>query len=495
MTHMMTLQQALDWIPGATLSGDSSTKVTRVQTDTRTVESGDLFVALRGDRYDANDFLVEAKAKGAVAAITDSKEQLAKAQIPGLVVQDTRKALGLVAMGWRSQFKLPLIAITGSNGKTTVTQMIASILRVYRPQSMLATQGNSNNDVGVPQTLLRLNASHEVAVIELGMNHPGEIAWLAAIAQPSVVLVNNAQREHLEFMSSVEAVACENGSAIASLPGTGVVIFPHDDEFAGLWHVLAANRAKLTFEIISPLPGGDRATVDRKSSDIVCEYPQWVEGAWQVRVETPIGALAFSLGIPGLHNVKNALAAVACTMAVGIPLSDIAQGLESFHPVKGRSRALRCLIHGSEFVLVDDTYNANPDSVRAAIEVLAGLPGPRLLVLGDMGEIGSKGPQFHMEAGAFARTVGVESLFTIGELSKHASEAFGEGVHWQSMERLIKGVLDVLPDYRTVLVKGSRFMRMEGVVEAMMAAAKDSQATAGDVRGTGARASLEAPCS
>jgi UDP-N-acetylmuramoyl-tripeptide--D-alanyl-D-alanine ligase len=498
MTYMMTLQQVLDWIPDATLCGAGTTMVARVHTDTRTVQSGDLFVALSGDHHNANEFLAEAKTKGVMAVISDSKERLEKAQIPGLVVQDTRKALGQLARGWRLQFKLPLITVTGSNGKTTVTQMIASILRVYRPQTMLATQGNFNNDVGVPLTLLRLNASHQVAVIELGMNHPGEIAWLAEIAQPTVALVNNAQREHLEFMSSVEAVARENGSVIASLPSAGVAIFPYDDEFAPLWHGIAANRPKLTFAVIPRHPNGERWKVAGKSADIVCERPDWVQGAWQVRVETPTGELAFSLRSPGLHNVKNALAAVACTMAVGVPLADIAQGLQSFQSVKGRSRALRGVSHGSEFDLIDDTYNANPDSVRAAIEVLAGLPGPRLLVLGDMGEVGLNGPQFHAEAGAYARTAGIEALFTLGELSKVTSEAFGpssKGVHWESMDALKKGVLDALPAYRSVLVKGSRFMKMESVVEAVMSVAQDSQVAQALVTSASARASAEAPCS
>jgi UDP-N-acetylmuramoyl-tripeptide--D-alanyl-D-alanine ligase len=497
MTDMMTLQQAFDWTPGATLWGDGSIRVARVHTDTRTVKSGDFFVALRGDHYNANEFLAEAKANGAVAVITDSKEQLEKVQIPGLLVQDTRKALGLIARGWRGQFKLPLITVAGSNGKTTVTQMIASILRVYRPQAMLATQGNFNNDVGVPLTLLRLNASHQVAVIELGMNHPGEIAGLAQMCQPTVALVNNAQREHLEFMSNVEAVARENGSAIASLSSAGVAVFPHDDEFAPLWHSIAANRPQLTFAVILPLPRPDSER-GKKSADILCERPDWRQGAWQIRVGTPTGELAFSLHSPGLHNVKNALAAAACTMAVGVPLADIAKGLENFQPVNGRSRALRGVSRGFEFELVDDTYNANPDSVRAAIEVLAGLPGPRLLVLGDMGEVGLNGPEFHAEAGAYARAVGIEALFTLGELSKVASEAFGtfgRGVHWQSMDALKKGVLDALPEYRSVLVKGSRFMKMERVVEAVMAAADDSSFAQGSIASTSARVPVEAPCS
>lgn len=498
MTYMLTLQQASDWVPGSTLCGDESTKVTRVHTDTRTVQLGDLFVALRGDHYEANDFLTEAKAKGAAAVITDSKEKLDKAQIPGLVVQDTRKALGLIARGWRAQFKLPVIAVTGSNGKTTVTQMIASILRVYLPQTTLATQGNFNNDVGVPLTLLRLNGNHQVAVVELGMNHPGEISWLAELSMPTVALVNNAQREHLEFMSSVEAVAKENGSVISSLPSMGVAVFPHDDEFAPLWGSAAGNRPKLTFAVVPRDPNRPRRNGSEKTADVFCEQPDWVRGAWHIQVQTPTGELKFLLHSPGLHNVKNALAAVACTMAVGVPLEVIVQGLESFQPVKGRSRLFHGVSRGCEFELVDDTYNANPDSVRAAIDVLAGLPGPRLLVLGDMGEVGSSGPQFHAEAGAYARAVGIETLFTLGELSKVASEAFeitGAGGHWQTMDALQKGVVEVLPQYRSVLVKGSRFMKMERVVEAVMAVGQGAHAHHSVVWSRSARAPMEAPCS
>ena len=501
MTDKMNLQQVADWISGAMLWGDGSTKVTRVHTDTRTVRPGDLFVALRGDHYDANEFLADAKAKGAAAVITDSKVQLEKAQVPGLVVGDTRQALGLIAGSWRAQFSLPIIAVTGSNGKTTVTQMIASILRVYRPQTMLATQGNFNNEIGVPLTLLRLNASHQVAVVELGMNHPGEIEWLGEICQPTVALVNNAQREHLEFMSSVEMVAKENGSVIAALPTSGVAVFPHDDGFAPLWRGIAGNRPKLSFAVIPSALGGQRRAADEKAADVVCGHPEWVLGAWKVQAETPAGTLAFSLRAPGLHNVKNSLAAVACTMAVGVPLEVIARGLEAFEPVKGRSRVFQGVIRGAEFELVDDTYNANPDSVRAAIEVLAGLPGPRLLVLGDMGEVGSNGLQFHAEVGAYARTAGVEALFTLGELSKATSEAFdtlgklGECFHWMSMDTLKKGVIAAVPAYRSILVKGSRFMQMERVVEAVMAASQDSPVAQSAALGASAPVSVEASCS
>ncbi|MEO8117903.1 MAG: Mur ligase family protein, partial [Rhodoferax sp.] len=236
---MMTLQQILPWLDQARLvdngADGGALSFRRVHTDTRTIEPGDLFVALRGERFDANDFLTEAKAKGAVAAICqgdDADERLRAAGLPGVVVTDAKRALAALATGWRAQFKLPLMAVTGSNGKTTVTQMIAAILRAFKPQAFLATQGNLNNDIGVPLTVLRLRSHHEVAVIEMGMNHPGEIAALAAIAQPTVALVNNAQREHLEFMATVEAVAQENGAVIEALPEHGVAVFPSDDRYS-----------------------------------------------------------------------------------------------------------------------------------------------------------------------------------------------------------------------------------------------------------------------
>ena len=469
---MMTLQQALAWLPGAKLvGGDTAGDLTiqRVHTDTRTIQPGDLFVALKGDRFDANDFLLDAKAKGAVAALCHSQDQLTQAGLldfPGLVVSDTKLALGLLATGWRAQFKLPLIAVTGSNGKTTVTQMIAAILRAYRPENMLATQGNFNNDIGVPLTLLRLRAHHTIAVVELGMNHPGEIALLAAMACPTVALVNNAQREHLEFMSTLEAVARENGSVIEALPGNGVAVFPHDDTYTTLWHDLKRQRAQLTFEV-APLSS---MTTTESPADILCTSVIWAHGAWQVQAQTPVGTLAYALRIAGMHNVKNSLAAVACTLAAGVPLDAIARGLAAFEPVKGRSRALAGFFEGREFTLVDDTYNANPDSVRAAIDVLAALPGPRLLVLGDMGEVGTQGPQFHAQAGAYGKAAGIESVFALGELSQVAVTHFGAGGrHFKDIGSLNTAVLAALPNVASLVVKGSRFMRMERVVEAVMA--------------------------
>ncbi len=470
MNDMMTLQQALPWLQNARLvtSGVDSGAVgfRRVHTDTRTIEPGDLFVALRGERFDANDFLAEAKVKGAVAAICqgdDADARLSAAGLPGLVVADAKLALAALATGWRAQFTLPLMAVTGSNGKTTVTQMIAAILRAFKPQAFLATQGNLNNDIGVPLSVLRLRSHHEVAVIEMGMNHPGEIATLAAIARPTVALVNNAQREHLEFMATVLAVAQENGAVIDALATNGVAVFPCDDTYSDLWASKAGQRKVSRFGM------SDEAA---SLADVRCTEAIWSGDAWQVTVATRAGSLRYALHIAGLHNVKNSLAAVACTLAVGVPLERIAAGLAAFEPVKGRSRALLVKPGGRPITLVDDTYNANPDSVHAAIEVLAALPAPRLLVLGDMGEVGDQGPRFHTEAGQLARTLGIDALFTLGEQSAFAMTGFGAGRHFDDIESIQAAVLAELPGLGSVLVKGSRFMKMERVVHAIIAQAQ-----------------------
>ena len=475
MLEMMTLQQALRFLENARLvdplGQGGGLSLRRVHTDTRTIEPGDLFVALRGERFDGNDFLTEARARGAVAAICqgDADARLQAAGLPGLVVPDAKLALATLATAWRAQLKLPLIAVTGSNGKTTVTQMVAAILRAFKPQACLATQGNLNNDIGVPLTLLRLRVQHEIAVVELGMNHPGEIAILAAITQPTVALVNNAQREHLEFMGTVDAVAQENGSVIEALPAQGVAVFPSDDAFSALWAAKAGARPTLTFSAAH-----DAA----HPADVACLAAQWSGDAWQVSVSTPAGPLSYALHIAGLHNVKNSLAAVACALAAGVPLAPIALGLAAFEPVKGRSRALLVHVAGRAITLVDDSYNANPDSVQAAIDVLASLPGPRLLVLGDMGEVGDEGPAFHAQAGQHAHLTGIDAVFTLGQLSASTSEAFGAGRHFCDMAALQAAVLSALPQMGSIVVKGSRFMKMEQVVAAILQYEQENKGTA-----------------
>jgi len=341
-----------------------------------------------------------------------------------------------------------------------VTQMLASILRAWCGEAALATEGNFNNHIGVPLTVLRLRQDdrqwHRAAVVELGMNHPGEIAALAHIAAPTVVLVNNAQREHQEFMASVEAVARENGSAIEALPASGAVVFPADDPQAAIWRAQAGTRAQLTFAVSA------KADV---TGDAV-----WADDRWALRVRTPSGAAEVSLHAAGRHNVHNALAAATSALAAGAPLAAIVQGLGRFRPVSGRSRLLVWPRDGARVALVDDSYNANPDSVRAAIDLLAGLPGPHWLVLGDMGEVGARGPEFHTEVGAHAHERGIEHLWAAGSLCEHAARAFGRNArHFAGTPQLI-AALPEAPSCASALVKGSRFMGMERVVHALVPA-------------------------
>ncbi|HWP20294.1 MAG TPA: UDP-N-acetylmuramoyl-tripeptide--D-alanyl-D-alanine ligase [Burkholderiaceae bacterium] len=457
---MMTLAQAHALLPGATLVGDGSVAVGRVHTDTRSLAAGDLFVALRGERFDAHDFLAQAKVAGAAAAIAE--RGLAEAGLPGLLVADTRRALGELAAGWRRRFELPLIAVTGSNGKTTVTQMVASILRAWQGDGAFSTQGNLNNDIGLPLTLLRLrqdaSAWHRAAVVELGMNHPGEIALLAGIAEPTVALVNNAQREHQEFMAGVEAVARENGCVLQALRAGGTAVFPADDTYTPLWRALAGSHPVMTFAVAAPAD--------------VTGQADWAGTHWDVRLRSPAGEAGLRLRVAGLHNVKNALAAAACALAAGAPLEAVVRGLEAFEPVKGRSQIRSFQRAGRVVTLIDDSYNANPDSMRAAIDVLAAMPGPRWLVLGDMGEVGDQGPAFHAEVGAYASERGIDALWATGELMRHAADAYGraggQARHFDSADALL-AALPQGPEAACVLVKGSRFMKMERAVEALQA--------------------------
>ena len=459
MSPMMTLAQLAAWVDGRAV-GDADTSIVRVHTDTRTIEAGDLFVALRGERFDANDFLQDAQAQGAAAVLCHAGLDAASypAGLPRVEVADTKAALGQLATQWRAQFTLPVIAVTGSNGKTTVTQMLASILDAHAPHgAALATKGNFNNDIGVPLTLLRMRAEHRIAVVELGMNHRGEIPVLAAMVQPTVALVNNAQREHLEFMQTVEAVAWENGAVIQSLPANGTAVFPADDAFTPLWQGLAGVRASSQF------------AVDAPTAQVVGQHAQWAAGAWQVQATAPQGALHYRLAIAGRHNLKNSLAAAACALAAGVPVAAVEQGLNAFLPVKGRCRAIQLSAVSVDATLVDDTYNANPDSVRAAIDMLADLPGPRLLVLGDMGEVGEQGPEFHAEAGAYAQARGIDHVLVLGALSVHVVQTCAVARHFNDVHALNDAALVLLPRVASVLVKGSRFMRMERVVEALSA--------------------------
>ena len=436
-----------------------------VSTDSRTLERAALFVALRGERYDGHGFLDVVRERGAMAAMIDEQaagEMAGPAGgtalppfLPLIVVDDTRRGLGRLAAHWRTRFDIPLVAVSGSNGKTTVKEMVAAILRAhYGSEATLATQGNLNNDIGLPLTLLGLRPRHACAVIEVGMNHPGETRELAAIAQPTVALVNNAQREHQEFMAGVEEVAREHGALFESLPANGTAVINADDPFAGYWRGLAAGRKVRDFGLANGL--ATKAAVRAR-----CQ-PR-VFGS-DMLLEAPEGRVEFTLQVAGQHNARNAVAAAAAATAAGASLQAVAQGLSTFVLVKGR---LQRKSGKGGAVVIDDTYNANPDSVRAAIDVLAQAApgGQRVLILGDMGEVGTQGPAFHVEVGRYARERGVAQLLAAGELCRHAVDAFGSGArHFERVEELADAtrVLDVAGT--TLLVKGSRFMRMERVV-------------------------------
>ncbi|SFA92706.1 UDP-N-acetylmuramoyl-tripeptide--D-alanyl-D-alanine ligase [Collimonas sp. OK607] len=453
-----SLQQLQSWL-GLPVTGGGPVVVNGLSTDSRAVTPGSLFVALRGERFDAHDFLDQVVAQGAAAVVVERAP--ATLTVPALLVDDTRIALGTIGQRWRQQFTLPLIAVTGSNGKTTVKEMIAAILvAAFGIDKSLATRGNFNNEIGVPLTLLRLEASHQAAVIELGMNHPGEIALLTALAEPTVALVNNAQREHQEFMASVAAVAEENGSVIRGLPANGIAVFPADDPYTELWRGYAADKAgSISFGL----------TAD---ADVSASYTKAANGFGSdltVSAKTAGSPQKFAvqLSAAGEHNVRNALAAIACALAIGVDIAAIKRGLESFAPVSGRLQRKLAQAAGCVGALViDDTYNANPDSMRAAIDVLAQTAEPRLLVLGDMGEVGNEGREFHQEIGAYAKQCGITRLFTLGEMAADASAAFGpQAQHFNDIAALLAALDATMTPDTTVLIKGSRFMKMERAVQ------------------------------
>jgi UDP-N-acetylmuramoyl-tripeptide--D-alanyl-D-alanine ligase len=443
---MMSLAEAAAAMGARLVNGSDVARFGSVSTDTRTVAEGQLFVAIRGEHFDGHDFLAMAKARGAVAALVDEKHS-GIAPLPLLVADDSRRALGRLGRNWRLRFAPVLIAITGSNGKTTTKEMLASILRRHAGEDgALATRGNLNTDIGVPMTLLDMRASHRYCAIELGMNHPGEIALLAQIALPTIALVNNAQREHLEFMQSVEAVAAENASVFEALPADGIAVLNADDAMAGVFREKAGRRRRVEFGV-----GAGEVTGRYDLKPLESE----------IAVRTPSGEARAILAIPGLHNVRNALAAAACAHAAGIPAKVIGEGLAAFRPYVGRLQVKKTAAGAT---LIDDSYNANPDSVRAAIDVLASCQGPTALVLGDMGEVGDQGPEFHAEVGRYAKQMGINALLAFGSSSRDSVDAFGKGAkHYDDWNEIPSG----LKNTKTILVKGSRFMRMERVVAAL----------------------------
>jgi len=475
---MTTLAQVHAMLPGSQLihaDGESAREISisRVGSDSRQIQSGELFIALSGDRFDAHDFLSDVTTAGASAALISHKEKC-PTYLPAVCVQDVKQSLGQLAKAWRAQFSIPVALVTGSNGKTTVKEMIASIFKAaVGEDNTLITKGNLNNEIGLPLTLLRMRSSDRLAVIELGMNHPGETAELALIAQANIALINNAQREHQEFMATVEAVAKEHATALSALPKDGVAVFPADSEFSMVWHQAAAGRKVIDFALSAD------------SSLVKASVTGKLLVSGRIEITTELGKIELQLNTLGNHNVRNALAASAVALGAGLNLEQIKAGLESFVPVNGRMQSTPL---NAKRTLIDDSYNANPDSVRAAIDALKQSGNHSWLVLGDMGEVGDQGPAFHKEVGTYAAEQGIEKLFALGEQCKFAVQGFKDSQkapltssasHFATLDHLLEELNKALVQQESskqlqldILVKGSRFMRMERVVQALLEEAK-----------------------
>jgi UDP-N-acetylmuramoyl-tripeptide--D-alanyl-D-alanine ligase len=447
MLDVVTAAQAI----GARHLG-ANARFERVTTDSRDLRRGDLFVGIRGERFDGQAFADEALSSGAAAVMVEAGARILTPNASVLEVDDTRLGLGRLAAFWRSRFDSPLVAVTGSNGKTTVKEMLASILRqVAGDSGVLATAGNLNNDIGMPLTLLRLDAGHRYAVVEMGMNHPGEISYLSRLARPTVALINNAGSAHIGKLGSVDAIARAKGEIFDGLDKHGTAVINSDDAFAGYWRGLLSGRPIVEFGLEQKAAVSARFELTAIAS--------------LVTFRTPRGEFVATLRLPGLHNIKNALAAVACAYTLDVPDDAIAAGFASYTGIKARLQRKR---HSSGALVIDDSYNANPESMKAAIAVLAAYPGRRILVMGDMGELGDDAEAMHVAIGKFAKKAGVQALLALGEKSVSAVRSFGKGArHFASIEDLVSALADGLDQGSTVLVKGSRFMRMERIVDAL----------------------------
>lgn len=447
---MMWLSEIAQVVHGQLRGADM--QVNSVGTDTRTISAQQLFVAIKGERFDGNQFATEALAKGAAAVLISDANSAAS---PAVLVADTRLALGQLAAHWRQQLTAPVAAITGSNGKTTTKEMLHAILAAATGDAACihATYGNLNNDIGLPLTLLKARAQHQYLVLEMGMNHLGEIDYLTHIAKPNVAVINNAGMAHIGELGSRELIAQAKGEIFAGLAVDGVAVINADDRFADYWRALNTQRKVLTFGLSAP-------------ADVSAHYTE-NSANMQVQLTTPTGTVAFTLPVLGVHNLYNALAASTAAVALGIANASIAQGLSQFSGVKGRLQH-KAGVNGA--ILIDDTYNANPDSMKAAIDVLSKLQGATLMVMGDMGELGADAAIMHAEVGRYAKAKGIHQLMTFGDLSAGAAKAFGANAqHFTDLDALVSAVKSHMQAGVAVLVKGSRFMRMERVVDLLEA--------------------------
>lgn len=415
--------------------------------DTRDLCRGALFVALKGEKVHGHEFVEHARRRGAAAALVERADLNVK--LPLITVTDTRRAMGTLSRAWREGLDLNLVAVTGSNGKTTVKEMLIGVLR--QGGRVMATTGNLNNDLGVPLTLARLGPEHRYAVVEMGANHAGEIAYLVNLARPNVGVITQCAPAHLEGFGSVQGVARAKGELLEGLPAGGIAVINGDDPFADLWRKQAGSRTCLRF--------GLGPEVD------VSATWQILEQGSELQIRTPRGAFGVHLALPGRHNVMNALAAAAAAVALEVPLEDIATGLGAMGPVRGR---LQLRTGRNRARVLDDTYNANPASLEAGLAVLEAAPGRHWLVLGDMAELGAEAAEYHVKAGRAARQAGVERLFAVGPLAREAARSFGRGArHFESRDALVEALEPVLEADVTLLVKGSRSMGMESVVQAV----------------------------
>lgn len=420
-------------------------QVKGISTDTRTIKGGELFLALKGPNFDGHDFINEALNKGAVACLVQQPVEAAHT----ILTDDTHKALGLLAKAWRLKFSMPVFAITGSNGKTTVKEMIASIVK--QQQSVMATHGNLNNDIGVPLTLFRLNNDYDAAVIEMGANHLGEISYLTNIALPDIAILTNVGAAHLEGFGSIENTAKAKGEIFQGLSENGFAIINADDAFLKYFKDMTTQYNVLSFGI-------------KNKADVMCEWQAGIDGT-ALKVTTPVGDCNINLKLLGRHNVMNALAAVAASIAAEIPLEQIVKGLENLNPVNGRLQ-IKPGLNNSR--VIDDTYNANPTSLHAALNVLRDYSGKRYLALGDMGELGANADELHIDAGIYAKKTGVDYLYSFGKLAAKAAKEFGKnGFCYDKHEDMIDALRRELSQDVTLLVKGSRSMHMENVVNAL----------------------------
>ncbi len=427
---------------------------TRVSTDTRELQPGDLFVALRGERFDAHDFLAVAVERGACALVVEGYRS--SLDIPQLVVRDSLLALGQIASLNRDAFTGPLVAITGSSGKTTVKTMVARILSEVG--ETLSTRGNFNNHIGVPLTLLQLEARHTHAVIEMGASGPGEIAYLCQLARPRVAMINNVMPAHIKGFGSLDGVARAKGEIYDGLAPDGCAVVNLDDAFAPLWLAQLAGREVIGVALSAHGTSGREAQVYADDVDLAADHLAFTLVLAGERF--PV-----RMAVPGEHNLRNALMAAACARAVGVTGEQIQRGLAAFVPVAGRMNRQPGKAGAS---IIDDSYNANPGSVRAAIDVLVAQPGKSILVLGDMAELGEEAAQLHAETGRYARQHGLKLMFTVGDLSRHASDAFGTGSrHFTSQSDMLSALESLLGPDTTLLIKGSRSARMDQVVRAL----------------------------